>query len=302
MDVLAQTQTGWRYLPPEMRRALGGLQFRPRIRAHGRVSGLHLSSHQGQSLEFSDLKGYAFGDDPRGIDWKVFARTDKLYVRRYLDETNLTAHLLIDASGSMAYPDRPSKFEHAARMMAGLAYVLLRQGDEVGLLVAHERRPAVCPPRGVASHLGELMSVLERAHPSHKTVIQDAVVGVADRSLKNGVVIVASDLLAPWEAMLDLLGGLVARGFVVIVLHVLSPEERTFPFQGAVVFGNLETGRTDLVDARGLKQHYMTALNRFLDAVKASCHDAGVFYHPVDMRESAQVSVATLLKAIETGH
>ena len=262
---------------------------------------MHLSSHQGQSLEFSDLKGYAFGDDPRGIDWKVFARTDKLYVRRYLDETNLTAHLLLDASGSMAYPVGASKFQYAASMLAGLGYVLLRQGDEVGLVVAHERRSLVCPPRGVASHLGELMSVLERAHPSHGTVIEDAVELVVDRSLKNGVVVVASDLLAPWERTLDVLGGLVARGFVVILLHVLSIDELTFPFQGSVVFRSLETGRSDLMDTRGLKRPYLAAMDRFLNAVRTCSHDAGVFYHLVDMGQPAHIRVASLLTAMEAG-
>ncbi len=288
-------------LPDEVRRALGGLRFRPRLLAEGRVSGQHASSHQGQSLEFSDLKGYAFGDDPRGVDWKVFARTDKLYVRRYLDETNLTAHLVLDASGSMAYPAGASKFDHASAMLAGFAYVLLRQGDEVGLRIAHEHRPRECPPRGVASHLSELLATLGAARPSHSTVLEPALTAVVGDARRKGVVVLASDLLTGHERVMDALRSLANRGHAVIVLHVLSWDERTFPFRGPVVFRSIETGESSLLDARGLRPHYLAALERFMSDIRNACHGAGVFYFPVDMREPPHAGVAGVLRAVEAG-
>jgi uncharacterized protein (DUF58 family) len=289
-------------LPDEARRALGNLRLRPRILADGRVSGLHPSSHQGQSLEFSDLKGYSFGDDPRGVDWKVFARTDKLYVRRYLDETNLTAHLVLDASGSMAFPAGGTKLAYAASMLAGLAYVLLRQGDEVGLRVAHERRPVTCPARGVPSHLGEVVATLGGVRPSHGTVLEAALAATVGEARRKGVVVVASDLLLEPERVTETLRALATRGHAVIVLHVLSPEERTFPFRGPVVFQSLETGESALLDTRGLRRHYLAAIERFVAEIRAACHDAGVFYFAADMAEPAHAGVARVARAVEQGH
>ena len=291
----------WTLLTDPARRALGGLRFRPRILAEGRVSGLHPSSHQGQSLEFSDLKGYSFGDDPRGVDWKVYARTDKLYVRRYLDETNLTARLVIDASGSMSYPEGASKYSHAAAMLAGLAYVLLRQRDEVGVVVAHARGTTSCPPRGVPSHLAEVAATLSAVEPSGETVLGGALGEVVGGARKKGVVVLASDLLTDWERAVDALGALAMRGHAVIVLHVLSVEERSFPFRGSVVFKSPESGASALLDARGLRRSYLAAIDRFEREVRSACHDAGVFFFPVDMSRTAHEGVAEVVRAVEGG-
>lgn len=288
-------------LPEEARSALAGLRFQPRVLAEGGVSGIHLSSHPGQSLEFSELKGYAFGDDPKGIDWKVLARTDKLYVRRYQDETNLSAYLAIDASASMAAADGSSKYRHAASLIAGLAYVLLRQGDEVGLHVAHEKRPVVFPPRGVPSHLQEVLTALERVHPSSGTCIGGVLESILAQARKKGLVILASDLLTDWADVARTLGLLSARGHACIVLHVLSTEERTFPYRGSVLFRSLETGETALVDARGLRKQYLEAIERFVLDVRAACHDAGVFYYPVDMEIPPVVGVADVIRAVQGG-
>jgi uncharacterized protein (DUF58 family) len=292
---------GSRLLPEEARTALGGLQFRPRIAAEGRVSGVHASSHLGQSLEFSDLKGYAFGDDPRGIDWKVFARTDKLYVRRYLDETNLTAHLVLDGSGSMASPLTGGKYQHAASILAGLAYVLLRQGDEVGVTVASALRPRSCAARSVPSHLTEILGVLSEARPAGGTVLLPAMQEVLGRARRKGVVVLASDLLTDFVPVVDTLGMLASRGHAVMLLHVLSQDERTFPFQGTVVFRSEETGETALLDARALRRKYLQAIEAFTTSVRGACHDARVFYCPVPMLRTPHVEVAEVIRSVEVG-
>ncbi len=291
----------WEILPDEAREALGRLRLRPKVLADGRVGGIHASSHTGQSLEFADLKGYAFGDDPRGIDWKVLARTDKVYVRRYQDETNLTAWLVQDASASMNQPSNETKYRHGASILAGLAYVLLRQGDEVGLVLAHARHPRICPPRGVPSHLGELCNLLTDARPSGPTVLGSALdPGVAGLS-RRGLVVLASDMLTDWQVAVDALGATVARGGVAVLLHVLSADERTFPFTGTMVFRSAETGESALLDARGLRKRFLAALEAFVAQVRAACHDAGVFYHPVDMTLPPHVQVASVLRAVDGG-
>jgi uncharacterized protein (DUF58 family) len=265
------------------------------------VAGVHASSHLGQSLEFSDLKGYAFGDDPRGIDWKVYARTDKVYVRRYLDETNLAAHLVIDASGSMAAPEGASKYRHAASVLAGLAYVLLRQGDEVGVLVASRRRPRACAPRSVPSHLNEILRVLGDARPSGDTVLEPAMQELLGRARRKGVVLLASDLLAPFQPVVDALGMLASRGHTAMLLHVLSQDERTFPFQGTILFRSEETGESALLDARALRRKYLQAVEAFIASVRSACHDARVFYCPVPMLAPPHVEAAEVIRSVEAG-
>jgi len=284
-------------LSEEARQVLGSLEFRPGFLSEGRVSGVHPSSHQGQSLEFSDLKGYSYGDDPRGVDWKVFARTDKLYVRRYLDETNLNAYLVLDASGSMGQPQSGrSKLWYAASMLAGLAYVFLRQGDEVGLLVAHETFSVTCPPRAVPSHLNEILAILSNVRASHATVMGDTLASVVMAARKKGVVVLASDLLTGWDEALLALRTLAARGHAVFVLHVLSPEERQFPFRGTVLFRAAETGESALLDARGLRRRYLANLARFEENVRMACHQAGVFFVPVNMSLEPHEAVARMIR------
>lgn len=280
---------------------LGGLRLKPHVLADGRVSGIHPSSHHGQSMEFSDLKGYAFGDDPRGMDWKVYARTDKLYVRRYLDETNLTAHLVLDASGSMGYPATGrSKLLHAASMLAGLAWVLLRQGDEVGVRVAHETGPLSCPPRAVPSHLHEVLATLSSATAGGRTVLAAALEDVMGTATRKGLVVLASDLLTGWEEAQGTLRLLAARGNAVLVLHVLSQEERSFPFRGTVLFRSAESGESALMDARGLRRHYLAAIARYEGEVRAACHRAGVFFFPVDMQVSPHEGIAGVIRALHS--
>lgn len=303
MDVRVATKdhVGLGLIPEEAREALRGLRVRPPIRADGRVGGLHRSTHLGQSLEFSELKAYSFGDDRRSVDWRVFARTDRLYVRRYLDETNMAAHLVLDASGSMAYPSPVSKCRHAAAILAGLAYVLLRQNDEVGLIVANEHRPRYCPARGSPSYLSEVLSALAGAVPSGRTVIESSLKTLSVRGLRRGIVAIASDLLTDLEPVLALVRALVARGQCVILFHVLSPEEREFPFHGPVLFRCEETGEETLLDASGLKRHYKEALERFLTRVRDGCHQAGAFHVPVTMMRAPHLDVTDAIRAISGG-
>lgn len=292
---------GWKVLPDEAREALGRLALRPQVLADGRVGGIHASSHTGQSLEFADLKGYAFGDDPRGIDWKVLARTDKVYVRRYQDETNLTAWLVMDASASMNQPMAATKYRHGASVLAGLAYVLLRQGDEVGLVVAHARHPRICPPRGLPSHLAEVCGVLEASRPSGPTRLEGVLAPRVAVTGRRGLVVLASDMLTDWQVAVDALGAAVSRGSVAVLLHVLSPEERTFPFSGTTVFRSAETGESALLDARGLRKRFLAAVATFVDDVRSACHDAGVFYHPVEMDQAPHVQAVAVIRAVDGG-
>jgi len=275
-------------LGEEARRALAGTVFRPRMIAGGGRSGVHLASHRGQSREFSDLKPYSFGDDLRHLDWKVLARTDRAYVRRYLDETNLGAWLVLDASGSMGEaPGGVTKYRHGAGLLAAMAWVLLQQGDEVAATVCSEGRQVHLPPRSVPSHWRDLNTLWSGTRPGGGTDLLPALREVTVRARRRGIVVVASDLLTPREAVMESLRTLAARGHAVFLLHVLSPEERTFPWQGTAVFQSPESRTTALMDARGLRRPYLQAMQAFLEEWQRDCHEGRIRYHLVPMARAA---------------
>jgi uncharacterized protein (DUF58 family) len=186
-------------------------------------------------------------------------------------------------------------------MLAALAWVLLRQGDEVGVWVAHRFSPQRCPPRGIPSHLTEVLATLGAILPSGPTVVEPAVEDLVGTAKRKGVTVLASDLLFERRRTIEALRLLAARGHAVLVLHVLSPEERTFPFRGAVVFRSSETGESALMDTRGLRRPYLAALERFQTEVRDACHDAGVFFVPVDMARPPHETVAAVARAMGTG-
>lgn len=287
------------FLPPPARRALGGLRFRPLILAHGPVAGAHPSLNRGQSLEFSDLKGYSAGDDPQQIDWKVLARTDKLYVRRFFDETNLTAWMVLDASGSMALDDKV-KYLHGASMLTGLSYVLLRQGDEVGVRVAKAGKPRWCVPRGIPSHLTAITDIFGDVEPSGGTSLSAPLLAIASQVKSGAVIIIASDLLTNWQGVISILASLSARGNAVVLVHLLTQKERTFPFDGSVVFSSAETGESVLVPAGALRRRYLSALAHFEGDVRGACHSAGIVYFAADLDNPPHVNVSNLLGVVES--
>ncbi|HOU53031.1 MAG TPA: DUF58 domain-containing protein [Myxococcota bacterium] len=275
-------------LGEEARQALAGAVFRPRMVAGGIRGGVHLASHLGQSREFSDLKPYSFGDDLRHLDWKVLARTDRAYVRRYLDETNLSAWLVLDASGSMGEaPGGVSKYRHGAGLLAALAWVLLQQGDEVAATVCAEGRLAHLPPRSVPSHWRDLNSLWVGTRPGGGTDLVPALREVVVRARRRGIVVIASDLLTAREPVMDSLRALAARGHAVHLLHVLTPEERTFPWQGTAVFQSPETRGTALMDARALRRSYLQAMQAFLQDWQRACHESRIRYLSVPMTRAA---------------
>lgn len=289
-----------RFLPDEAVAALSALRIRPKITVDGRVSGIHRSRHVGRSLEFAELKPYAFGDDKKSVDWKVYARLDRLYSRQFVDETNMAAYLLLDASGSMAYPQGASKYEYAAAIITAFAFALLRQSDEVGFCVAKGTKPRFYPPRGNPALLQEMIAFFAETRPSGPTVLEKALETILGLRVKRGLVVLASDLLTNLEPVLAALRALAARGHCVVVFHVLSPEERGFPFHGPVVFSSNETGETVLLDASGLRPHYMKAMNNFVSCIRSNLLEAKAFYVPVSMERPAYVEVIEAVDRISS--
>jgi len=275
------TDAGHRLLDPELLARLAALKLRARAVAEGVLTGLHRSPHHGQSVEFAEHKEYAPGDEIRHIDWKAWGKTDKYYVKRYEQETNLRAWLVVDASGSMGYrgPGAPhAKLEHAVALAAAVAYLLVRQQDAVGLVAVGPRVVRTVAPRAAASHLGALLEALAGLEAHGPTRLAAAVDHLVETSPRRAQVVVVSDLMDPEAQVVRRLARLRRRRHEVALFHVLDPAELEFPFEDPTLFLSMEDERR--VEARGreVRRGYLEVLGRWLDDVRREAQEADLDY------------------------
>jgi uncharacterized protein (DUF58 family) len=262
-----------KYLDPQTLARLEGLKLRARHIVEGYVAGLHRSPFHGFSIEFAEHREYAPGDDLRYVDWKVFGRTDKVYLKQYEDETNLVCYLVLDTSESMRYrgPNSPlSKLEYAQCIAASLAWLVLTQQDSVGLAtfdneVRHYVRPASNP-----THLKQLLQVMESAHADRKTATGPIFHDLAERLKKRGVVLILSDLFDDVDSMLAGLKHFRHRRHDVILFHVLDPAELEFPFHNPTMFQGLEEMPEVLADPRSLREAYLREFESYRRRVESA--------------------------------
>ena len=258
---------------------LAGVKVRARAVMEGVLSGLHKSPHQGQSVEFSEHKEYAPGDELRHLDWKAFGKLDRYYVKRYEHETNLKATLVVDASGSMGYRSGAlSKLEVATTLAGALAYLLVRQQDAAGLSVVTRDGFADVPPRAAAGHLHAVLAALEALQPAGGTDLYAAAEHLAERVRRGGLVLVFSDLFDDRDDALSRVLALRARRNDVAVFHVLDPAELEFPFDDPTLFLSMEDERRLEVNAREIRQSYLEEFEAFLARTRAACTEADVDY------------------------
>jgi uncharacterized protein (DUF58 family) len=268
-------------LDPAALARLGNLRLRVRSIAEGILTGLHKSPHHGQSVEFAEHKEYAPGDDVRHIDWKAYGKFDKYYVKRFEQETNLRAYLVVDASGSMGYrghPDRMSKLETASALAATLAYLLFRQADAAGLVLVGGEVKGAVPPRATASHLGPIVEALEAARPEGKTRLAAAVDWVVEHAPRRSSVLVFSDLMDGDEKVLRRIAQLGLRKHDVTLFHVLDPAELEFPFDDPTLFLSMEDARQIEAHGRDVRKGYLEVLRRWLEEVRRTAAEADLDY------------------------
>ena len=269
------------FLEPRTLAKLSGLQLRARRIVEGYVAGLHRSPYRGFSVEFAEHREYAPGDDLRYLDWKLLGRTDKFYLKQYEDETNLIGYLALDASESMQYqgPDSPlSKLEYAQCLAAALGWLILQQQDAVGLVTFDQRIRSLVPPSSNASHLKQLLHVLEGVEPTAKTAIGPIFHELAEQWRRRGVVIVISDLFDDVNLLMAGLKHLRHRQHDLIILHVLDAAELDFPFTEPTLFRGLEGIPSVIADPRSLRRAYLDEMNQFLQAVKRGCREWDMDY------------------------
>src|SRR4051794_1177388 len=244
-------RTGSALIDPQTLMRIKSLQMRARVAVEGFIKGIHRSPYHGFSVEFSEYREYTPGDDPRYLDWKLYARSDRYYVKRFEDETNLRCYLVLDTSRSMGYRSPAleySKSDYARTVAATIAYFLSTQRDAVGLLEFEDKITEYLPPRYRPGQLRRLFAALEREPRGRATNLAEPLEQIAATVRKRGLIILISDLLAPTEMLRNRLGYLRSRGHDVVVLRILDPAELEFPFATPAMFHDVESGRELYVD------------------------------------------------------
>lgn len=261
-----------RLIDPQALMRIRNLEFRARVVVDGFWSGLHRSPHHGFSVEFTEYRQYSLGDDPRYVDWRVCARSDRYFVKRFEDETNMRCHLVVDLSRSMSFGSiGHTKADYAATLAATLAAFLNQQGDAVGLITFDEQVRDYLPSRQRHGHLRRLMLLLEKQSGGTGTDLVAPLKRTAEVVRKRGVVVVVSDFLAPIEQLETGLVPLLACGHEVLMFHVLDPGELTLEFSEPAVFEDAESGRTLLVDPGAARPDYRKRIEEHCEALRRIC-------------------------------
>ncbi|HKA87972.1 MAG TPA: DUF58 domain-containing protein [Haliangiales bacterium] len=286
-----------KFLDPVALAKLGTMQLKARTVVEGALSGLHRSPHHGSSIEFAEHKEYSPGDEIRHIDWKAYGKFDRYYVKRFEQETELSAYLLLDSSGSMAYRGAGvSKLEYAAYLAAALTYLMIRQQDRVGLLAFGGDDLRYLPPRAHANHLHDLLMSLEKVAAEGgrgTTLVAPALDRVAELARRRrSLVIVLSDLFDPSQEVVNLLRRLRVMRHDVAVLHVVDDHELELPFEGVTLFESLEDDRRLIADPRAIRSAYLRELDDFLTRLRKGLGEGDVEYQLV--RTSQPVERALL--------
>ncbi len=290
------TPASKRFLHPEAIRRIGRLELRARHIVEGLLSGMHRSPYFGQSVEFLQHRQYAPGDDLRHVDWKAWAKQDRLYVKQFEEDTNMRCTLLLDVSASMQYGSGPlNKYEYAATVVTSLAYLLLKQHDAVSCIAFDESIRTRTPLRSTQAHLKAIVRALDASNPLNKTDTGAIFREVAEVSPRRGMVAVVSDMLGNVDSSLRGLRLLRQRGHDVMVLHVMDDDELDFPFDGPTRFEGLELPDHLTCNPRALREGYLTALDRFLTTLRRGCARDGIDYALIRTSDPLDAALAAFL-------
>jgi uncharacterized protein (DUF58 family) len=275
--------TAEKFLKPEVIRQVSRLDLRARFIVEGFIAGLHASPFHGFSVEFSEHRKYISGDNIADIDWNVYAKTDRFYIKKFQAETNLTGYLIMDLSGSMGYTYRQelTKFEYGISLAAALGYLMIHQQDPVGLVAFDQQVRQSLAPRSKRSQLGNILSLLARLKPAGETAIATSLHQVASMIRHRSLVMIFSDLLGDTDPILHALHRFRFAGHDVIVFHILDEAEALFPFEGMLELEDNETRETLLVDAEGIKADYLEEVAKFQATYRKECLAARIDYVPL---------------------
>ena len=289
---------GTGFLDPATLMRIRNLELRARLVVEGFLSGMHRSPYHGFSVEFTEYRQYTPGDDPRYLDWKLFARSDRYYLKRFEDETNLRCYLLVDLSRSMGYGSLAyDKASYAKTAAATIAYFLSQQRDGVGLVTFDNVLHDYLPARHRPGHLHRIFVALERAPAGQATDIAVPLEQVAKTARKRGMVVLLSDLLAPTDMLETRLGYLRSQGHEVVILRVLDPAELTFPFHEPTMFLDVETGRELYVDPDGIRERYQERFAAHAQTLKEITSRLGIDLYDLPTDQPLEHALFDLLNS-----
>ena len=273
-----------KYLKPSVINQIKRLDLRAQFVVKGFLHGLHASPFHGFSVEFSEHRKYSHGDDLKDIDWQVFAKTDKYYVKKFESETNITGYLVMDLSQSMGYTYRQelSKFDYAVCLAAALAYLMVSQQDPVGMVTFNEKIRQSLAPRSKRTQLPNILSLLSKLEPNGTTDFENSLGQLSAMLKTRSLVMIFSDFLVDEEQTVNALYRLRHGGHDVILFHVLDEAEVNFPFNGMFNMRDPETNEELKVDADGIKAEYIEKINGFRDELAKQCRQSGIDYVPLD--------------------
>jgi uncharacterized protein (DUF58 family) len=289
-----------RFLDPAVLDRVDKLELRARRIVEGFMAGLHRSPYHGFSVEFAQHREYAPGDDLRHLDWKILGRSGRPFIKQYEVETNFAAYILTDISESMAYGSRRAghtKLEYASFLTAALSYLIIGQGDSVGLGLFHQGLETLIEPKGSLEQIWGICEALERAKPKEKTGVGAILSQFAERLKRRGIVILISDLFAKPEDFLAGLGKLHFARHEVLVFHLMDPDEIEFPFEGLIKFEGLEGLPGQFCHPRMIREHYLEALGKHTLALKTACDRHGVDYVRLDTSQPLAIALHGFLQS-----
>ena len=288
-----------RFLDPAIIARLGTMELKARTVVEGFLSGLHRSPYKGFSVEFAEYRQYLPGDDLSTLDWKVYARTDRHYVKKFEEETNLECHLLLDVSASMAYRGAApmSKLEYGSVLAASLAFLMNRQRDAMGLIAFDDRIQFRLPASGRPGHLHAVLLALERLEAGARSDVGRPLHQLADALLKRSLVVVVSDLLDDPEPVIKGLKHLRFRGTDVVVFQVLDPNELTFPFRGSARFRDIESADEVTADPSSIRTAYLRELAGLTLRYDRELRGSGIDYVQLDTSQPLDFALLAYLSA-----
>jgi uncharacterized protein (DUF58 family) len=290
------TNDARRFLDAATIARISPLELRARQVVEGFLAGMHRSPFFGHSVEFLQHREYVAGDDLRHLDWKIWSKTDRYYIKQYEEDTNLRATFVVDVSESMRYGRGPlNKYEYASTIAACLSYLLLRQSDSVGLMSFDAEVRRIVPSRSHQTHLDALVQALDGSRPERKTDMERVLRRVAENVSSRGMIVLISDLLIDREPLFRGLQMLAHRRHDVLVFHVLDDDELTFPFSGATRFEGMEAQPQLLCDPRALRDGYLAALGEYLTEVRRGCASRGIDYQLYRTSDPLSVVLSTFL-------
>jgi uncharacterized protein (DUF58 family) len=292
------------YLDPKILAKISRLDLKAKYVVEGFISGMHKSPYKGFSVEFAQHRGYVPGDDLKHLDWRVYGKNERLYIKQYEAETNLVTTILMDASRSMAYVSpnakgASAKLEYAKLVVASLSYLVLGQSDAVAVGIFDEEIRDFIPRSTRKVHINRICASLSKIEPDNQTGVGRIMHTIAERVKRRGIIVVVSDLFDKVEDVLSGIQHLRHDGHEVVLLHLLDRDELTFPFEGMVQFKGLEVANQVLCHPRMVKKAYLEELHKFLTTVKGACTRNGVDYVQISTDTPVDVALAAYLTSRE---